>query len=69
MHNQKKTLPSKIKTNLLEFDVKGVNNEKINLAGLYDSVFIAKKMGRREGHQSVNGLCTLNKPYKMQVYT
>ena len=32
-----------MKTNLLEFDVKGVNDEKINLAGLYDCVFIAKK--------------------------
>ena len=50
------------------------NNEKRNLAGLYDGVFIAKKVGRREGHQSVNGLCTLAKPYnmpgqEMQAYT
>ena len=47
MHNQKKTLPSQMKINLLEFDVKGVHNEKRNLAGLYDGVFIAKKMGRK----------------------
>ena len=31
-----------MKINLLEFDVKGVNNEKRNLAGLYDGVFIGK---------------------------
>ena len=52
MHNQKKTLPSQIKTNPLyhlEFDVKGVNNETRNLASLYDRVFIAKKLVEEKG--------------------
>ena len=56
MHNQKKTLPSQMKTNPLyhlKFDVKGVNNETRNLASLYDGVFIAKKMVQREGHKNI----------------
>ena len=44
MHNQKKTIPSQMKTNPLyhlEFHVKGANNEIRNLASLYDGGFIA----------------------------
>ena len=37
----------------LKFDVKGVNNETRDLATLYDGVFIAKKMGRGEGHKDI----------------
>ena len=29
------------------------------LSSLYDGVFIAKRMGQREGHPSTTGLCTL----------
>ena len=68
MHNQKKTLPSQIKSNPLyhlEFDVKGANNETRNLTSSYDGMFIAKKIGQREGHQSINGLYSLAKPYNM----
>ena len=34
-------------------------------ASLYYGVFIAERMGWREGHQSMNGLCTLVRPYHM----
>ena len=48
------------------FDVKGVNNRRRNLTGLYVGVLIAERMGWRERHWSVAGLCTLVKPYNMQ---
>ena len=47
------------------FDVRGVNVGIRNLARLSDGVFIAKRMGRREGHQSMTGLCTLARPYSI----
>ena len=47
------------------FDVKGVNNEARNLASLYNGVFIAERMPRRERHRSVTGLCTLAIPYNI----
>ena len=50
--NQKKN-----KNNI--FYVKGVINGTRNLASLYDGVFIAERMGRKEGHRSVTGLWTL----------
>ena len=47
------------------FDVNGLNNETRNLASLYDGVFIAEKIDRREGHRFITGLCTLAIRYNM----
>ena len=47
------------------FDANGVNNGRGNLASLYDGEFIAERMGRREGHRLINGLCTLAIPFNM----
>ena len=63
MHNQEKTLPPQMKTKALV--VKGVNSGTRNLSSLYDGVFITERMGRRERHRSVTGLCTLAISYNM----
>ena len=47
------------------FDANDVYNGIRNLASLYDGVFIAERIGRREGHRFVTGLCTLVISYNM----
>ena len=39
------------------FDVNSVNNGTRNLASLYDGVFITERMGQREDHWFITGLC------------
>ena len=46
-------------------DVKDVNIGTRNLGSFYDGVFIAERMGQREGHGSITGLYTLARPYNI----
>ena len=36
-----------------------------NFASLHDGVFIGERVGQKEGHRSVTGLCALAIPYNM----